>query len=529
MKKTLTEIFDETDAEEIDIVLEENITSETVDEISMERIQKNVFSQINCQEHNKTKKYRKIKRLIPVAAGILLATVAGFGIRTYAAEVKEYKAAVSFFNDNDLPTQGLSRGEIKAVYKDITTSSFTYFKTAEVIEKCIINSTVEGYEIFQDEPTPELLEDLWNCKNGNGLNTVNKSGDDVSYRYYYDEKYDSELGFEIHDKSYFEKYVGDTLVWQIAVSEFYIDGYEEVEDGVIVYGATPVWNSEQKQYAWILKADNSGNVLWKEKADNGFDYEYIQAIVENKDGSYAVFGRGDSEYIWISRYDKEGNVTDLSKIPAKDKSIENAARLKDGYILQLVSLTGSEQEVIFKVDKAGNVTKSFCYEGNDCFYYITDMMEYSGNIYLSAYSVPKYSVKQDAGNIDEIYYVLDKIMHSAGDGGISKSDIVSLLRENYTATLLVCNPESGEPQEFYMAEGSFGGELSIGESGELVWEVEKIVDAEFSPYTSAYVISGSCRLFRYTLASYNISKDTFNNIGILIRQEKTDEYVEFIK
>ena len=46
MKKTLTEIFDETDAEEIDIVLEENITSETVDEISMERIQKNVFSQI---------------------------------------------------------------------------------------------------------------------------------------------------------------------------------------------------------------------------------------------------------------------------------------------------------------------------------------------------------------------------------------------------------------------------------------------------------------------------------------------------
>ena len=75
---------------------------------------------------------------------------------------------MTFFKEYDLSTDGLSRGEIKKVYRDIKTQAFAYSKTAEVIEKSISQSTVGGYDIFQDDPTSEDLENLWNYKNNSG-------------------------------------------------------------------------------------------------------------------------------------------------------------------------------------------------------------------------------------------------------------------------------------------------------------------------------------------------------------------------
>lgn len=78
-----------------------------------------------------------------------------FGSFAVVAEAKEYKAAVQFFNDYGMSTEGLTRGEIKEVYRDITTKSFTYSKTAEVIRNSISSDNIGGYEIVQDNPTPE--------------------------------------------------------------------------------------------------------------------------------------------------------------------------------------------------------------------------------------------------------------------------------------------------------------------------------------------------------------------------------------
>ena len=64
-----------------------------------------------------------------------------------------------FFDENGLSTEGLSREDVKAVYRDITTQCFTYDKTAEVIRR-----SVPGVEISQREPTPEELEELWNSR-----------------------------------------------------------------------------------------------------------------------------------------------------------------------------------------------------------------------------------------------------------------------------------------------------------------------------------------------------------------------------
>ncbi len=99
------------------------------------------------------------------AACMLLVLSAFFGSFAIAAEAKEYKAAVQFFHDYDLSTEGLTRREIKAVYRDITTNSFTHSKTARVIRNSIPSDYMNGYYISPDGLAPEEIEKLWNYKN----------------------------------------------------------------------------------------------------------------------------------------------------------------------------------------------------------------------------------------------------------------------------------------------------------------------------------------------------------------------------
>ena len=135
-----------------------------------------------------------------MAACFVLLITACFGTFAVVAEAAEYKAAVQFFNDYGMSTDGLTRGEIKAVYRDITTKSFTYAKTAEVIRNSISADNVGGYEITQDDPTPEDIKNLWNYKNYTG-GFIGSTQTGVHYKYRSEYKKDETLGFEIHDKS----------------------------------------------------------------------------------------------------------------------------------------------------------------------------------------------------------------------------------------------------------------------------------------------------------------------------------------
>lgn len=106
---------------------------------------------------------------------------------------------------------------------------------------------------------------------------------------------------------------------------------------------------------------------------------------------------------------------------------------------------------------------------------------------------------------------------SSNQCGISSEELTPMVRENYTAMLLVCDPVSGTPQEFYSVKGSLGSELAISDTGELLWSVESITSTFFSPATSSFTIGGTSCVYQYT----------FDNSGQLIRQEKTVETVEY--
>lgn len=456
---------------------------------------------------------RTWRTIASLAACFILLISIGF----VTVEAKEYSDAIKFFNEYGLSTDGLSRSEIKAVYRDITTKSFTYSKTAEVIANSLSADQIGGYEILQDNPTPEDIENLWNYKNYNGGFMLPSQQGGVHYEYRSEYKEDAQLGFEVHDKSFIEKYDGENLLWSVPISEFWINGFSTVSDGVIVYGETPSWSSSQYSYAWMAKINSNGNLLWKHMLNNGFEDEYIAEILENADGSYAVISRGDFKYFCLSQYSADGKEIYFEKTEVGNYGIWNAARLGDGYIVQLGSHMTNEYSKIVKVDREGNITESFSYGGEDAYYYITDMIEYNGNIYLSAYSVPKLADQdQSAGSRYEIAAVLNYLFDN-GIWEISSEELTPMVRDNYTAMLLVCDPNAGTPQEFYSVKGSLGGELSLSEAGMLLWDVESITTTFFSPATSSFTIGGTSYVFRYT----------FDSTGRLVSQEKTGEVVNY--
>ncbi len=455
---------------------------------------------------------RRWRAIVSLAACVILLISTGF----ITAEAKEYSDAIKFFNEYGLSADGLSRGEIKAVYRDITTKSFTYSKTAEVIANSLSADQIGGYEILQENPTPEDIENLWNYKNYNGSFLL-PSQQGIHYAYRSEYKEDDQLGFKVHDKSFIEKYDGESLLWSVPISEFWINGFSTVSDGVIAYGETPTWSTSQYSYAWMAKIDSNGHLLWKHMLNNGFEDEYIAEVLENADGSYAVISRGDFKYFCLSQYSADGKEAYFKKTEVGNYGIRNAARLGDGYIVQLDSHMTSEYSKIVKVDRKGNITESFSYGGEDAYYYITDMIAFNGNIYLSAYSVPKLvDEDQSAGGRCEIAAVLDYLFDN-GIWEISSEELTPMVRDNYTAMLLVCDPNAGTPQEFYSVKGSLGGELSLSDSGMLLWDVESITTTFFSPATSSFTIGGTSYVFRYT----------FDSNGRLVSQEKTGEVVNY--
>ncbi|MBO5228307.1 MAG: hypothetical protein J6B39_04870, partial [Lachnospiraceae bacterium] len=466
-------------------------------------IKEEVFLKTDFKKRGTKKRITtKSWKTFAVAATACLVLFAGVGGGVvYAAEAKEYNAAVSFFNDYGLSTEGLSRGEIKAVYKDIKTERFEYSKTAEVIAMSITDSQVEGYEIMQSIVSPEDVENLWNYKNF----AVTYSAD--GYRIHDEYKFDEERGYDVFDKSFFEKYEDDELVWQVSFEEFFINGYKEVQDGVIVYGMTPF--SSDDEYAWLALIDDEGNVCWKEKFTNEFGTEHIADVFENEDGTYAVFSRGDLEYFCLSTVNADGKIIDFNKTEVGIYGIWNIARLGEGYVVQLGNSTLEEDEKIVKVDKKGNILDSFTYKSEDAFYHIVDMIEYCGKIYFSAYAVPM-------NNGYDIEPVL-KYIFDNDKMDITDEELTPLVRDNYTAMLLVCDADDGAPEEFYSVKGSLGGNLEINGSGQLMWDVESIVTTFFSPATSSFTVGGTSCIFRYT----------FDNTGVLVNQEDTGESVVF--
>jgi len=473
-----------------------------------DQININRFSSV---EHKPWKRW-----VILVVSCFMFLVIIGGSVFAISAEAKEYNNAVQFFNSHELSAENLSRREIKAIYRDITTNSFLYEKTGEVISKSFVKH-VAGYEIPQEAPTPEEIANLWNYLN-KLLYGDNKASEETRIKYNHYSTYSGihMNGQKIYDKGVFEKYDDDTLIWKLEFIDYRISDYKILEDMVLVYGINQMFYLSDPQYSWIAAIDNDGNILWLNEFHNGLERELLRFVIDNRDNTIAIITYGDFKYLCISQIDYDGNVLKFNKTEVGYYYVlKNATLFQDGYLMQLISL-GSESKIV-KVDKDANIEESYLYETDDYRYNITDMIEYNNKIYLSAYSVPISSYGESG------FYPKDEIkgiltyLYEKDIFEISSEELTSLLRTQYTAFLLVVDNESGIPQEFYSIEGSLGAKLSYSESGQLLWDVESITSTYYSPSTGHYKIDGVSKVYQYS----------FDNDGILIWQKDTGEVVQF--
>lgn len=488
MRRNFSEILSNMDARELDTLLD-GIPSDPVDPTVADRLKAQVCAKTGI---SKKRSYRRV--ISALAACLALAILVGFGSYAYAAEVKEYNAAITFFDEYGLSTEGLTRSEIKAVYRDITTEAFSYSKTVEVIERS--TDLVDGYEIPQEDPTPEDVARLWQYRNEHGWYLAPAPSSGVYYDLY---------------QGVFSKYDGEKMLWSVDPEEFSVTGYNTVSDGVIIFGTNYEFTTGNPSYSWMEKLDPDGNRIWIQKV--GGSEDDIVAVLENDDGTLAVISRVGLYVFCLRQCNADGNVTYLKQTNIGNYGIWDAARFGDGYLIQLGNFMDNTTATIVMVDREGNLGESFSYSSEDAQYHITDMIEFDGKIYLSAYAAP---IGTNGSGHSEIASVLDYLF-SNDMWEIESEELTPMVRDIYTAMLLVCDPEVGTPQEFYSVKGSLGGTLAISDSGELLWDVESITTTFFSPSTSSFTIGGISYVYRYT----------FNESGSLVSQEKTGQTVDF--
>lgn len=441
------------------------------------------FDEIQVPAKAAAKPWRKVAAL--AACMVLLITI-GFGTYAYAEEAKEYKEAVQFFADNGLSTEGLTRKEIKAVYRDITTESFTYSKTAEVLENTLAIERTPGYEIEQNDNTQQSQN---------------------NYRYcvmWYDRDENGNHGSI--DNSCVEKYDGDTLLWRVNIRRFHANGHTVLSDGVMVFGEGGTKMTDR----WLAKFDENGKCIWTSMLDNGLQSDFIKAVVENADGSYAVFSTGWSEektYVCLNQVSADGKEILFKKTEMKNNNIGGAARLGDSYLVHL----GAQSNIV-KIDYEGNITKSLTYSEENTHYSIQNMIEFNGKLYLSVCACPQLAGRESGGyvqHIHDIFALCEDLCDEESKGW--KYDITDRVQNHYTAMLLVCDANTGTPQEFYSVKGSRGGELAL-DDGMLRWTVKSYSSAYFLPQRNAGPLSGTYELYYYT----------FDDSGKLVLQEKDD-------
>ncbi len=349
------------------------------------------------------------------------------------------------------------------VYCDIKTSKFLDFSTTDVI-----TNSVNGYEIYQDESSIEELSEISESEN----HTV----DEYNYQ---SVRVLNDEGYEELEKFIFYKKNEGERAWTVDIYNIIISDYEINDDMIIIYGCED-HSSESEFYGGrIIMVNINGEVLWDNTVHNGYEKnEDIKKILFDDD-NIMVFSIGDDTELCISRYDKNGELLDIKKHEIGDYGICNAIKLGEGYLLHLVGFSDTE-EMLVKINSDGTLAEGFTYESADVDYYINEIIEFNGNIVVSANAVISDSL------------AVDKI-----DFDLSDEECTRLVRDNYSALLLICNSQTGEPKEFYRVKGSQGADLSV-EDGKLIWNVENIDYAYFLPHISSFTIREESWMYKYT-------------------------------
>ncbi len=561
MKKNLNEILDTLTPEELDTLPEEVFQAESLDDVTLKRMQNAVeenlgftlgtatdatLSDNSIAENEGTAQARKkvrrthtspknaqntFRRVLAAAACIALLISAGAGVYAYAAAKREYKNALTFFYEQNLSTEGLTKNEIKEVYRDFYSHSFSSDLTTDVL----LNSrpdVVRGFEITGDNTE-------WDTT----LPETSLSDYKTPVYYEYENLYDPQTQAykENFDKSVFTKYRNGEKVWEISFTDFAINGYygdpESETEPVLVYGTPPYTADAAEGIATLIALNADGTILWRVAQNNAVGYDRIDTILPHPDGSYTAFGRcgytGDNfdNALTVNKYTEDGTQIFANTINIRDHIIRNTTLTGSGYLVHLTSYVTVEFSRILHLDSEGNLLGDFRYESEENDFFVSDICEYNGTVYISGYATPKAPEKFRNYLMRDLYSLIVDKLHSLENrdkyihNSFTKEELLSMFREQFTAVLLVCGPDAGTPQEFYSVAGSLGDEVYVaGDS--VCWFTKDIIDSSFSANIHVDSIGGVTTTDAEYAVLCRFYANTFNSDGTFKEQKKLDLMTE---
>ena len=448
---------------------------------------------------------RKGLRRVLIACLILVAVSL---LAVGCAEVKEYNDAVAFFDEKHLDAEGLTWSEIKAVYRDIKMETFTYDLTADVIKNSIIKLNLKGYELGSSVlPTLSPLEvnKLWR-EYVEKQSEIKKNG--VICEKLQNEEDGGSTAVEV------KKYNDGQLVWTTCVYDiqWFFNDIVIVSDGILLRGQ--VRESEfGKTTGKLVKIDNEGNILWETLLEDHY-FNSFGDIIETSDGSYVLFDSKGKKII-RKTVSKNGELTSTTEIEQDDHiRLKKVIKAREYTFLHVSIEEKNIYSKIIKLNSDGKVVEQYTLKSETEQYFIEDMIEYNGKIYISATTVPR--VENDETEYVGRYYIdgLLKDAFSEDKNGIDlTADYLTKARQIYKAVLLQCDVEKMIPSQFMSTKCSVGGELSLNKNGELIWDLYEIINVNYSPYTSSFTFGFTGSVIRFNI----------NEKGKVTSKTKTDE------
>lgn len=483
----------------------------------------------------RSKQTMPLRRL--VAACLLGAFLIGGS--AVAVDAITYAQAKDFFDENGLSIQGLSRTDVRAVYRDITTKSFTYEKTDEVIAQGI-REAIPGYEITANMDDPADVRKLWESWENGELEKIVYDGEiyesdgDIYQKgtWYKNEGisvFNTEEARSEIRKSVVRKYQDDTLCWESTVP-FVARLMKPIGEGTVVIGEKEQFielfpesdglpkGDMREQIAYL---DENGQLLWckvlTEEYNIGFDEK--DCAYDNGDGTFTIFTRSVGQQngetvrtVWVWQYDLSGEQLSCKMIDIDQYFFSGVYQVEDHYVLSL-SQNGFACKLVV-IDADGVVLADAQYQITDQLQHITDIAEVGNYLYISMYTMLADGGLDETGRAN-VALTQEKMTLWEQQDMLSEKEMIKRIRSHYSAVLLRCDIETGQTQSFYTVPGVIADKLELGENGELIWHLQSLTRAELLKEQTRNVchIRGTSVIYRYVLDAE----------GNLKGKEKTDE------
>ncbi|MBQ7324764.1 MAG: hypothetical protein IJW98_03380, partial [Clostridia bacterium] len=413
-------------------------------------------------------------------------------ITVAAMEAKTYTEALDFFDEYNLSAEGVSRREVKKIYKDIVTESFTYEKTEEVLA-----NSFEGYEIQAKPLDSEGLKRVWMVCGWLGASGRTQTTESDGYEYVVLEREDATNGLQ--------QLKGETVQWSIYPEEIHCSDIAPNGDKVAVCGRLP----DDPEYTIRLAVFNEDSTLaWVKQYSRPFGFGNVRYPLYCTDDTITVIERDFDHSMWILTLDWEGNIIEDETVYLSSgfDDFEAVVRVGDDYLFdtgdRLLRQSGNRLE---KLEQFG---------GDDWEYHFNGMVEFNGLVYLSGTKLPKHHNRSEGD-------AYDRLVEEYGKDGLTDEEVSKFYMENHTAILMICDPETGDPKSFYTIPGASGGKLTAN-GGRLDWEVNRYTEIE-SVYSEDYYQSSG------NLAKISADKwqYVFSPYGQLVGEKDTGRSTEF--